>query len=347
MGHVGGMVSAVMPADAFRAPPREANYPRDFRDQHAEDVRGPYQYQPASGRASAAGHAHSAAASRYADPLPDHHPVPQEPPPPRTGHLFAPKASPAASARSRQPTADHAGHDLGISQVSFTSVDDNFATFQYDPAPAPHAAGPHLAGAAPGAGIPPLASPPAPRPHTTQNSPYRHDPLSPPYGARVGQARSATAAGFAPAGGYANGTLDLPPPPDEYVYRPPAPGSLLWDSTAIGRPTALKPLDSLPPHSVDIQPPCFHALRTRLATISHPRSHVGFLLGRAVGTGAERRLLLDRFDAGRRLPRGEDGEERYEPTVVVRGDVVVPVVAGPGRFGVGEWELMWMPRRER
>jgi hypothetical protein len=124
-------------------------------------------------------------------------------------HLFGSKPSPAAS--SRPPTAARR-ENLAASQPSFASVgDDNFATFAYDPKPAPSL---------------PMASPGAARPHTTQNSPYRREPLSPPYNPN-NQARSATSAGFAPTPSHAQGQvsrIDLAPRPEEYVFQAPAPG---------------------------------------------------------------------------------------------------------------------------
>ena len=110
-------------------------------------------------------------------------------------------------------------------------------------------------------------------------------------------------------------------------------------ATPTARPSALRPLDLLPPRAIELQPTCYRSL---LARLDHMRPqpgrtlHAGFLLGRTVSDPSESRpskLLLDRFDIGHK--EGQGAEERWEPTVVIRGDVVVPVVSFAAYLAMG------------
>lgn len=143
-------------------------------------------------------------------------------------HLFASKSPGRTAATGTSPGSAsllYPRHELAMAQPSFASVEDNFATFQYDPSSSTANYAPSKTQAL---HVPPMASPPAARPHTTQNSPYRPDPMSPPFRGGQTPARSATAVGFAPTATSAPTGFDLPPRPEEYNYRAPARGPATW-----------------------------------------------------------------------------------------------------------------------
>ncbi|KAI9205587.1 uncharacterized protein BJ171DRAFT_500857 [Polychytrium aggregatum] len=117
------------------------------------------------------------------------------------------------------------------------------------------------------------------------------------------------------------------PPQPEYVFVPPAaPKYFLWDSTPIGPPLDLSRI-GLVPESVRVHAPSIQSLKARFFGV---QGELGFLIGRTVSDYLQDApnsiLLLDRFDAGKRIWNGQDSF--IVPSMVLRDDIVVKVTRG-------------------